>query len=206
MINSLKTLLEYQLSLGQSLGGHAKLDLRLSNQDKLVIDSKLDMAKFLPASCLEVIKRYQVFNKIIGYFSISPINWDTDNIVDSLIRAQSTEESFLPRTLLDPLDLYWIGNNNNDTIYVAGGNSPCYKESEIVAIHEFILSAKAEEDPANYRLLLAKNFEQFLIIAGNLNDVHRMQLEPEQGKLEMETRLKTLEVAEKYHEAWFEYL
>ena len=158
----------------------------------------------LPESYTKCLKKYTIFDVDVGYFDLTPISWDTDSIVDSLIKAQSVEESFLPRLILDPLDLYWIGNNNNDTIYVAGKNSP-YAEGEIVAIHEFILDAE-EKDYESYKSLLAKDFEQFLIIAGNLNEVHRLNLDSDLAKAEMLQRLKALNVDEKYHDGWMEYL
>ena len=163
-----------------------------------------DVLPELPETYTECLKKYNVLGVSVGYFSISPISWDSDSIVDSLIKAQSPEESFLPRTILDPLGLYWIGNNNNDTIYVAGKNSP-YEEGEIIAIHEFILNAE-EKDFDDYRMPLAKDFEQFLVIAGNLNEVHRLNAEPEISKAEMLRRLRVLEVDEKYHESWLAYL
>jgi hypothetical protein len=159
----------------------------------------------LPENYTECLKKYNIFGVAVGYFSISPINWDSDSTVDSLIKAQSVEESFLSRAILDPLDFYWIGNNNDYTVYVAGKNSPCYLEGEIIAIHEFIFNA-AVKDYESYRLLLAKDFEQFLVIAGNLNEVHRLNCESDSGKAEMLQRLKALNVDEKYHDGWMEYL
>ena len=159
----------------------------------------------LPESYTECLKRYNVLGVTVGYFSLSPISWDSDSIVDSLIKAQSVEESFLPRAILDPLDLYWIGYNEGNTIYVAGKNSPSYLEGEIVVIFEYNLDAEGKICE-NYRLPLAKDFEQFLVIAGNLNEVHRLNAEPEISKIEMLQRLNTLNVDEKYHEFWLAYL
>lgn len=158
----------------------------------------------LPESYIACLQGYNIFDVAVGYFDLTPVSGGATNIVDSLVKAQSEEESFLPRAILDPLGLYWIGNNNNDTIYVAGKNSP-YEEGEIVAIHEFIFDAQ-EKDYENYRLLLAKDFEQFLIIAGNLNEVHRLNLDSDLAKVEMLQRLKALNVDEKYHDGWMEYL
>ncbi len=87
---------------------------------------------------------------------------------------------------------------------LAGKNS-AYADGEIVAIHEFILGAQ-EKDYESYRLLLAKDFEQFLIIAGNLNEAHCLNLDSDLAKAEMLQRLKALNVDEKYHETWLEYL
>lgn len=158
-----------------------------------------------PNQYKESLLQYNIFDVDVGYFDLTPVSYDVDNIVDSLIMAQDPEHSFLPRKILDPLDLYWIGNNNNDTVYVAGKNSP-YSEDEIIAIHEFILDAE-EKDYDRYKLLLAKNFEQFLIIAGNLNEVHRENIEDGEKRIkEMESRLNLLNVDQKYHESWFEYL
>lgn len=159
----------------------------------------------LPESYTKCLKKYNIFDITLGYFDLTPVSGGSANIVESLIRAQSVEESFLPRAMLDPLDLYWIGYNEGNTVYVAGKNSPSYLEGEIVFIFECILDAEGKLCE-NYQSLLAKDFEQFLIIAGNLNEVHRLDYESDLAKKEMLERLKALDVDEKYHETWLEYL
>ncbi|CAO4836073.1 MAG: hypothetical protein FADNKDHG_01598 [Holosporales bacterium] len=206
MIKHIDDLLIYQNKLADFLGGlneNPRLNLLADcyKLDEKEIGKKIN----LPESYLFVIRKYNCMNKVIGYFSISPINYDVDNIVDSLIMAQDPEHSFLPRSILDPFDLYWIGNNNNDTIYVAGKNSPKYQEGEIVDIHEFILDAQ-EKDYDDYMMPMAKDFEQFLILAGNLNQVHREFKDETEAKNEMKRRLNLLNVDQKYHDAWYAYL
>lgn len=158
-----------------------------------------------PQSYLDCLKQYNVFGVDIGYFSISPCANNRKNIVDVLIFAQHPEASLVPRDIVDPLDLYCVGDNNNDTIYVAGKNSPRYKEGEVVAIHEFILSAKPEEYE-RYFLTLAKDFEQFMILAGNLNEVHRFSKDKTEQRIELKKRLDELGIEERYSESWFEYI
>ncbi|CAO5682710.1 MAG: hypothetical protein HEEMFOPI_01760 [Holosporales bacterium] len=209
MINNIEELKEYKKNDSKQYQGDDIFIKRCAifrsgiNHDQL--NALLKTLPFLPKSYTNCLTAYNIFQVCIGYFSISPINYDVDNIVDSLIMAQDPEHSFLPRSILDPLDLYWIGNNNNDTIYVAGKNSPKYQEGEIVDINEFILDAE-EKDYDDYMMPMAKDFEQFLILAGNLNEVHREFKDGKGAKTEMERRLHILNVDKKYHDSWFSYI
>lgn len=206
MIRDIKELENYLLADAEDLGGieeNPECDLLLIVEKKNYIESRIEEINHLPQSYLDCLLKYNVFRVCIGYFSISPISYDVDNIIDSLLLAQ--KESFLPHNIIDPLDLYWVGNNNNDTIYVAGKNSPKFKEGEVIAIHEFILKAKPEEYD-RYFLTLAKDFEQFMILAGNLNEVHRFSKDRMVQKNELERRLKELGVDERYAECWYEYI
>lgn len=207
MIKNMDDLRDYLHKQAETLGGIEKnpdCDINYSFELEKLINCEIEKISYFPKSYIVCLKKYNIFNVDVGYFDLTPLSSGSANIIESLIRAQSPEESFLPRKILDPLDLYWIGNNNNDTIYVAGKNSP-YEEGEIIDIHEFIFNAE-EKDYDNYIMPLATNFEQFLIIAGNLNDIHCLTKDPDLRKTEMLKRLKALNVDEKYHLSWLAYL
>lgn len=174
---------------------------RINNDKMKLLQEKLPN---LPTSYSKLLHNYNFFEVEVGYFSLSPLTHDLDNIVDSLIKAQTKQDSFLPRSLLDRYDLYWVGTNNNDTIYVAGKNSK-FLEGEVIAIHEFILNAE-EKDCEQYILRLAQDFEQFLIIAGNLNEIYRTMENTQDREEELFKCLKLLQVDRKYYDSWAEYL
>ena len=157
----------------------------------------------IPDSYKNIIRKYQ-FNKVdIGYFGISPRSYQTNDTVDSLIKA-NLEDPFLPKDFLEKKGLVWIGSNNDHTVYLATRNSE-FKEGEIILIDEEILIDI--EHPRNCDIqILAKDFEQFLIVAGNLNQIHGEINEDDSNwegkKSEFIERLKTLGVSEEYHPAW----
>jgi hypothetical protein len=157
----------------------------------------------IPSVYKKIIQKYDFFKKIIGFFSLSPIPSGGQNMADSIINA-NIHEPFLSREFLDKKSFIWIGSNNDYTVYVSKGSEE-FKEDEIVLIDEEIIGNEDNPRPEDIRPT-AKDFEQFLIAAGNLNEIHREIKEDnsnwEEKKNEFIERLRILGVDEKYHKAW----
>jgi hypothetical protein len=103
--------------------------------------------------------------------------------------------------------MYAVGMDDFLSICVATAQSP-FPEGEIISIDESIYGEK--ENTSQWIKRMAKDFEQFLIIAGNLNQIHRDLLQNdsnyEQKKQEFIQRLNDLKVDPVYHQAWIELI
>ncbi len=154
----------------------------------------------LAKSYLEVIKKYDMNGIELGYFTLSPSSAKRESLVDKLI--QINEDPFFPQEFMKRHKMYQIGSNNTDLVCVTSGTDNFLK-GEILYIVEGQDIYNPEDDQI-YRL--AKDFEQFLIIAANLNQLHQQIAEDESNfeekKAEFIKRLKTLGVSEEYHKAW----
>lgn len=137
----------------------------------------------------------------VGYFGVSPFSFNPEGMVANLI--EGNKEGVLFWEQAREYHLYSIATLDGIGVFVATASSP-YKEGEIIIIDESIYADK--NNPERWIEKLAKDFEQFLIVAGNLNQIHREIKEDdsnrEQKKQEFLACLKTLGVAEEYHAAW----
>ena len=99
--------------------------------------------------------------------------------------------------------LYLVGAQSDYGVFVATNISP-FDEGEIILIDDSIYADEENEEQWIFRL--SKGFEQFLIVAGNLNQLHRDVIADdskyEEKKAEFLARLKELGVEEKYYPAW----
>lgn len=171
MIRNIYELIEYRKKDAEDFDDDMFKDIFLFKESKLtleqieILESTIGM---IPPIYKDFLLKYDFKKVSVGYFSLSPISSDACDIIEALIKANTTD-SFLPIELLQEEGVYWIGNNNDHTIYVAHKGSK-YPEDEIILIDEEILYG----EPREYDIQrLAKDFEQFLIIAGNLNQIHR---------------------------------
>jgi len=156
----------------------------------------------IPPKYRALLENYNFLNVSIGYFSLAPLDYKQDFINDLMFA--NLEEPFLSKDLLQKKNLLWVGSNNDYTVYVSKGYEE-FKEDEIILIDEEIIGNEDNPRPEDIRPI-AKDFEQFLIAAGNLNEIHREIKEDnsnwEEKKNEFIERLKILGVAEKYHKTW----
>ena len=156
----------------------------------------------IPNSYTSIIQKYN-FNGIdIGYFGICPSSFNEDGMIANLL--EGNEEGVLFIEYAKPFHLYSIATFPDFGIFVATAKSP-YQEGEIIAIDENIY-AEEKENQKKWFFRIAKDFEQFLLIAGNVNQIRREinqdYSNEEEKRQEFFERLKDLKVANEYHEAW----
>ena len=203
MIKDIDDLENYQLRLFN----------RLKNKDsntELLIKKfnicKKDIYKFkvhkinLPSSYLNVVENLDINGKIIDYFSISPSAKLQDNFVDKIIK--NYEDPFFPKEFMNKHNMYQIGSYNTDLVCITNETDQ-YQEGEIL----FVLEGHDIYNPQDDQIKrLAKDYEQFLILAGNLNQVGMEIKEDdsnyEEKRQEFLERLKILNVDPKYHDTW----
>lgn len=98
--------------------------------------------------------------------------------------------------------MYQIGSYNTDLICVTAGTDQ-FTEGEILFVEEGYDIYNPQDNQIHP---IAKDFEQFLIAAGNLHQVREEiaddNLNHEEKKNEFIERLRVLGVDEKYHKAW----
>ncbi len=156
----------------------------------------------IPDSYIKWVSRINLNGISVGYFGISPCSNYKGDMVESLIKGN---EDSMYSPVNELYKLYSIATRDGFEVSIATKNSPGFQEGEIILIDEEMLS-----DIHNPRkgdiAKLAKNFEQFLITAGNLNQIHREIKDDdsnwEEKKSEFIERLKILGVGEEYHPAW----
>ena len=168
-------LCEYQMKLYNDYGAREinnELLIFKETMGQKSIKYLLDNLHGLPYSYLKIISEYNLYEKFICDFFLSPkalfSTVETSDMVETLIDC-NTVESFLPEDFLNKKGLFWIGSDTCDhMIYVAKGSYD-FEEGEIVLINQIL---EDNDNPAPEDIEpLAKDFEQFLIVAGNLAQV-----------------------------------
>ncbi len=206
MIKSIEELQIYILKMSDRFEGPLfKRDLMMTSPgcSKKEIEKLKEVLPGIPESYTKWVEAVNLNGISIGYFGVSPFSFNLGGMVANLI--EGNEEGVMFWKQAQKYHLYSIANDSSDTgIFVATASSP-YKEGEIISIDASIYVEK--DNPEKWIDRLAKDFEQFLIIAGNLNQVHREIKEDEQNYHEKRveefiSRLKKLEVNEEYYEAW----
>lgn len=175
----------------------------------LMVDSsinEIDLHKLkeknikLPKSYLKILLRYKVNGISIEDISLSPYSWKNNNIIEDLFEAY--EDSFYPREFMDKHNMHQIGSYEADTLCVTNGTN-YYKEGEILLI---LYNGDIYNPQDNQIKKLAKNFEQFLIMLGNLNQICTETSEnyfnKEESRQEFFDRLKILNVDFEYYDGW----
>lgn len=154
----------------------------------------------LPKSFANLLPSYSFNGVIIDEFELSPHSFRDLDIVEGLLK--SIEDPFFPKEFMEKHRMYQIGSYNTDLVCVTAGTGQ-FKEGEILFVEEGYDIYNPQDDQIHP---LAKDFEQFLIVAGNLNEIHREIKEDnsnwEEKKNEFIERLRILGVDENYHKAW----
>lgn len=157
----------------------------------------------IPDSYTKWVETVNLNGISVGYFELSPASFNPGGMIANLI--DGNEDGILFWEHMRDFHFYSVATIDGIGVFVATSSSP-YNEGEIVTIDESIYADKNNADRWIRRL--AKDFEQFLIIAGNLNQVHRDikndDSNREEKKREFIDCLKKLEVSELYHVAWIE--
>jgi hypothetical protein len=121
-------------------------------------------------------------------------------MVEGIIQAQ--EDPFFPKAFMKKHQMYQVGSYNTDQICITKDTSQ-FREGEILFVEEGD-DIYNPQDSQIHRL--AKDFEQFLIIAGNLAQTHQKMDENEKILEEQKEIfikiLKELHINEAYQKAW----
>ena len=156
----------------------------------------------MPDSYTSIIEKVNLNGISVGFFEVSPSSFQPQGMLANIIEGNKGE--YLLHEYAKEYELYLVATISDYGVFVAKRKSP-FKEGGIILIDEEILFDINHPRDCDIQQL-AKNFEQFLIVAGNLNQIHREINEDnsnwEEKKLEFIERLKTLGVSEEYHEAW----
>ncbi len=171
---------------------------RFLTQNK--IDFLLAQGMKLPLSYVNIIQSFE-FNGIdIDVFDLSPYGKPGVDIIQSLLEAY--EDPFFPKAFMSKHKMYQIGSYNTDILCITEGTDQ-FEEGEILYIDEGYDIYNPEDSQIHP---IAKDFEQFIIIAGNLEQIHSEMAEDESNyeekKIEFLNRLRALGVDKKYDNAW----
>jgi len=165
---------------------------------------KVELVKLgveFPSSYVNVIEKYNVYFVDLSWFSLSPHPFGTKDLIDCLNRA-NCQDPFFPKEFMEKHRMYQIGSYNTDLVCVTAGTGQ-FKEGEILLVEEGYDIYNPQDDQIHP---LAKDFEQFLIVAGNFDEIHCATIEDnsnwEEKKNEFIERLRLLGVDENYHKAW----
>ena len=195
MLNNLKSLQEYLLgSRGNTINNVAK---RACSFVSLKMDKKsLKDVENFPVSYIDVVKNYNTHQVEIAGFSISPHPFGTKKLSEALLK--SAKEPFFPCEFMKRHELYQIGTYNTDLICVTTGTER-FKNGEVLIIEEGPDIYNPEDSQIHP---IAKDFEHFLIIIGNLDKLQREVGKNNFNKQKFIQCLENLEVDKKYHDAW----
>ena len=152
----------------------------------------------IPNSYTNVLKSYLIDHVSIDGFEISESSANSDSI-DGLLKAH--KDPFFPKEFMGRHKLYQIGSYNTDLLCVTSGTNQ-FHEGEILYIDEGYDIYNPQDSQIRR---IAKDFEQFLIIVGNLDEIHQEMSDEsnyEQKWQEFCERLKLLKVNELYWPAW----
>lgn len=203
MINNINELINFQTSEFNNLGKkefHKDLLIYTPGCSEDMINKLYMHIPSIPISYTKMIKGIDINGTILGIFSISPISGRNKSIIEKLIITY--EDPFFPKEFMQKHKMYQIGSYNTDILCVTEGTDQ-FHEGEILYIDEGYDIYNPEDDQIHP---IAKDFEQFLIVAGNLDQIHtEMQGDDalyEPKKAEFLGRLRALGVDEKYDSAW----
>lgn len=153
-----------------------------------------------PQLYLDIISQYSFEKVEIDGFYMSPYSFKSSDTIAGLLEAY--EDPFFPKEFMRKHKMYQIGSYNTDILCVTEGTDQ-FRAGEILYIDEGYNIYNPEDSQIHP---IAKNFEQFIIIAGNLEQIHSEITEDESNyeekKKEFVSRLRALEVDEKYDSAW----
>ncbi|MBP9829543.1 MAG: hypothetical protein KBD04_05880 [Proteobacteria bacterium] len=159
--------------------------------------------KFLdiPISYISVLKQYNLNGVNVGGFNVSPFSYNPDGILANL--KEANDDTFFPKEFMEKHKMYQVGSCNTDLICITAGTKQ-FSNGEVLLVEEGYDIYNPKDSQIH---LLAKDFEQFLIIAGNFGQV-RSELSKDESnyaekKEEFLDRLKRLKVDKKYCSAWW---
>jgi len=156
-----------------------------------------------PLSYLQILECYKINGVIISNFELSPYSFDDEDAIDGILKSYN--DPFFPKEFMEKHKIYQIGSYNTNLICIAAGTYQ-FKEGEILFIeegHDIYHPKDSQIHP------IAKDFEQFIIIAGNMDQIQREINEDESNYEEKKDdfieRLRILNVDEMYQKFWFSF-
>jgi hypothetical protein len=154
----------------------------------------------IPSSFISLIEKFNFNGVCINGFEIAPCYSPHQDLVENIL--ESYEDPFFPKEFMEKHNMFQIGSYSTHLLCLTKGTIQ-FREGEILFVEE----GYDIYNPQNSQIQrLAKDFEQFLIVAGNLNQIHREINDDnsnwEEKKAEFIERLKLLEVNEEYYPAW----
>lgn len=157
-----------------------------------------------PLSYLRILESYKVNGVIISNFELSPYSFDDEDALEGLIKSYN--DPFFPKEFMEKHKMYQIGTYNTDLICITTGTDQ-FKEGEILFVEEGYDIYNPQDNQIHK---IAKDFEQFLIIAGNLGQI-RGEIKEDESNWEIKKsdfiqRLKLLKVDEDYQKFWMSFL
>ena len=155
-------------------------------------------ATCLPSSYINTINSFDINGVVVAGFSISPSSGKQITLEKKLESA--ILDPFFPKEFMQLHKLYQIGFYNTDIICITEGIEN-YLPGEILFIDE----GDDIFDPQDEQIHpLAPNFEIFLILAGNLNQIYQVIDHEDYNALvsEFERRLIELNINKRYWPAW----
>jgi hypothetical protein len=203
MIKNLNDLINYTHNYYKSLGSKecfSRVLINKSSDSPQQLKEINEQLYFLPNTYLNVIKNIDITGACIGYFNLSPSSLKQEGIVQQILEAK--EDPFFPNEFIEKHRLHQVGFNNTDLIYVTSGTDQ-FKEGEVLFVEEGYDIYNPQDSQIHK---IARDFEQFLIIAGNMHQIREEINEDESNydekKNEFLNRLKLLNVDPEYHNFW----
>ncbi|WP_010299802.1 hypothetical protein [Candidatus Odyssella thessalonicensis] len=160
----------------------------------------MQMLPQIPESYTDIIKLYSINGLEIAGFNVSPYFNTNPDVVEDLIEAY--EDPFFPKEFMQKHKMYQIGSWNTDILCITEGTDQ-FGEGEILYVEEGYDIYNPEDSQIHP---LAKDFEQFLIVAGNIEQLHE-EMQGEDSLYPVKEQefldcLARLEVDKKYYPAW----
>ena len=204
MISTLQDLVKFTDNLFKELGAKEHFKDVLIN---FKVDEEKEQGKLngplsaLPQTYCNVIKKLDITGVLLGGFCLSPYSLKKEKIEEQLRKA--FDGPFFPKEFMDKHRMYQVGSCNTDLICVTAGTEK-FTNGEVLLVEEGLDIYNPQDSQIH---LLAKDFEQFLIIAGNFDQVRSEINEDESNYAEKKEkfldRLKKLKIDEKYYSAWW---
>lgn len=199
MITSMSDLIRYQKNLYSKLGENEfNADVLIQMNCTAHYTQNHFSATCLPSSYINTINSFDINGVVVAGFSISPSSGKQITLEKKLESA--ILDPFFPKEFMQLHKLYQIGFYNTDIICITEGIEN-YLPGEILFIDE----GDDIFDPQDEQIHpLAPNFEIFLILAGNLNQIYQVIDHEDYNALvsEFERRLIELNINKRYWPAW----
>jgi len=207
MINNIKELQDYIIEQGRRFYSKFSdplhkdtFDISSSGCTRERINLLKEKIPNIPESYIKCLEKLNLNGVSVGWFQVSPSGKKNPiDTVDSILKAY--EEPFFPQEFLNKHHMYEVGFNDTDFVYVTAGTDR-FKNGEILYVEE----GDPFEPEDSQIHPLAENFEQFLILAGNANQLAREIKDDESNRKEKEEEfikcMEILKVPQKYHKIW----
>lgn len=156
----------------------------------------------LPESYTRFLTKLNLNGIEIGNFSLSPFGKNPVDIVEDLIEAY--KDPILDHNFMTHHNMYKIGFCSTDFICVTAGTDN-FKNGEILYVEVGCDAHNMNDDKVHK---LARDFEQFLLMAGNAYQIWcEMNASSFDDRFkEFLDRLKILKVSEEYYWMWPDFL